>query len=151
MFQAGSCLTLGSLYSAKVIDTKDTGVDVVVDCEGKTVSCLIPTPHLTDHASLTSILLASVQTGNSLQAFCFQQDVYPILTMTSGFLRQPRHRLLDTRRIPSRRPATSQAQLWTTTQAQPWHREAWGGPATGKPVQTEHLSMRYVTVFQGLV
>ena len=36
MFQAESCLTLGSLYSAKVIDTKDTGVDVVVDCEGKT-------------------------------------------------------------------------------------------------------------------
>ena len=61
MFQAESCLTLGSLYSAKVIDTKDTGVDVVVDCEGKTVSCLIPTPRLTDHASLARVLLSSAQ------------------------------------------------------------------------------------------
>ena len=87
MFQAGSCLTFGNLYSAKVIDTKDTGVDVVVDCERKTVSCLIPTPHLTDHASLASILLASVQTGNSLQALCFQQDVCPILTMKQSIIK----------------------------------------------------------------
>ena len=87
MFQAGSCLTFGSLYSAKVIDTKDTGLDVVVDCEGKTVSCLIPTPHLTDHASLASLLLASVQTGNSLQALCFQQDVCPILTMKQSIIK----------------------------------------------------------------
>ena len=87
MFQAGSCLTLGSLYSAKVIDTKDTGVDVVVDCEVKTVSCLIPTPHLTDHTSLASMLLASVQPGNSLQAFCFQQDVCPILTMKQSIIK----------------------------------------------------------------
>ena len=87
MFQAGSCLTLGSLYSAKVIDTKDTGVDVVVDCERKTVSCLIPTPHLTDHASLASILLASVQPGDSLQALCFQQDVCPILAMKQSIIK----------------------------------------------------------------
>lgn len=85
MFQAGSCLTLGSLYSAKVIDTKDTGVDVVVDCERKTVSCLIPTPHLTDHASLASVLLS--QPGDILQALCFQQDVCPILAMKQSIIK----------------------------------------------------------------
>ena len=52
-------------------------------------------------------------------------------SLTSGFLRPPRHRLLDMRRIPSRHPATSQAPLWTTTRAPPWHQEVWGGPATG--------------------
>jgi len=92
--KAGSCLTLGSLYSAKVIDTKDTGVDVVVDCEGKTVSCLIPTPHLTDHASLASILLASVQPGDILQALCFQQDVCPILTMKQSIIKAEKNKSL---------------------------------------------------------
>jgi len=92
--KGGSCLTLGSVYSAKVIDTKDTGVDVEVECDGKTVSCLIPTPHLTDHASLANILLASVQPGDTLQALCFQQDVCPILTMKKTIIQAEKNKTL---------------------------------------------------------
>ena len=41
MFQAGSCLTLGSLYSAKVIDTKDTGLVLDKD-EGRGTQSFVP-------------------------------------------------------------------------------------------------------------
>ena len=84
--QAGSCLSLGSLYTATVVDTKDNGVDVTVECEGKTVKCLIPTHHLTDHASLAGVLLDSVQAGDTLEPLCFQQDVVPILTMKQSVI-----------------------------------------------------------------
>lgn len=94
--KGGSCLTLGSMYTAKVVDIKDTGVDVVVECEGKTVACLIPTPHLTDHASLAAILLASVQPGDSLQTLCFQQDVCPILTMKQSIIQAQKNKSLPT-------------------------------------------------------
>jgi len=82
-FEMAEKLTLGKLYSVKVISVSEKGVDVEADADStdEKVVGYIPVCHLTDNMALVQTLLHSYKEGDEMEALYFAKQFKPVFTL----------------------------------------------------------------------